>query len=259
MEHKSEEENSMNISIYSSDAICELLSSPYIKSPKTIDRYLKPELDLDVLTQFLQLIHKSPWNPVYLMQNNTPSYQHSRNEFDIISKLIEIILALSKKDEKHTIDSWMKLLSSFLATSGPLKQHYEKIYVLLNEIIFDCQNLEGISRHYSEITYIIKVLDKMVSIPQSSIKEPSSYFYFLPNSSSISTEVSPDTEWPFRDFFTIVMWVKCDEFSSISSLMRLRSSEKGFELYLINNMLNYRILEESYLPPSKFVIIYSIT
>eukprot|EP01022_Parablepharisma_sp_SALTPOND_P013088 TRINITY_DN1724_c0_g1_i1.p1 TRINITY_DN1724_c0_g1~~TRINITY_DN1724_c0_g1_i1.p1 ORF type:complete len:1516 (+),score=126.56 TRINITY_DN1724_c0_g1_i1:4536-9083(+) len=262
----------VTLSLYGPAGLTSSPSTPFITSPYSIGELLKiattsPNLDtISFLTQLLSLLGQSSCNPVLFLQKNTPSYLQSttRKDFDILSAIIEIILSSSsraKSDETslalHKL--WIKLFKVLLASSTPSKQHYEKIYELLSSVMASCNKPGETSNNVSTIFSAVKLIRKMAMPCPSSAAL--SHFYFVPNDCSLSSVIPPNTLWPFHKGFTIMMWLKADDLSKIVDttpvLMRLRSSAKGFECYITNHTLNYRIVPIAYTKPSNLLIYYN--
>jgi len=204
--------------------------------PNAVSKLVSVGLDIEVVKKFVRMLRASPWNAVKLIQANTPSYAKSCKEFDLLSSVIEVTL---KVEDSHA-ELWMEAFGLLLTGSSPLFQHYEKLYDMVRQ---------G-SNEPPLVLRAIKLLKKMAisSLP----------ICYLCPISSLSVPIPPKTLWPFHDSYTFITWFNTDSIPAISILMRLRSSENGFECYMKNNVLYYRTLIGKYQPPCIFIITISI-
>ncbi len=181
---------------------------PIISSPKAISRQLElaPKFpDEDVLTFLNQLVNlaiETPYNPLLLLGQNTPSYLRATfaKDFDLLSGLIELTFQYCKKSEplKRAIRNLSaKLLRTLLSFAWCRRQHYDKIYDRLSRIMASCSK-EGDALNCASHIFSAAKLLLLMSVPDPvRFDEPSSYLYFPPTEGLLSISIPPNAPWPF--------------------------------------------------------------
>ena len=246
------ENNPLNTYLYGSEGVCDASSFPLISRPQLIPKLLKTvtevpdEEALDLLSKLLVLLDKTPLSAILT------AYQS-----DTICLTIEGIINSSKKQTEFTKnlhELWLRLLEALITSCSPLKQHYEKVYEKLGKIMSSCVNPGDAQKNIEVLITSLELLKKLATVPKYSEDQPSSYFYFMPNSSYLSANLPKESLWPFVEGITIAMWIRIElnyaVLNSFPVLFRIRGSANGFECYLVNNSLNYRVLSSSYSKPS---------
>ena len=242
--------SSSSLSLYGSDGICESASSSLITSPQVISKFVRIDIDSNIPNKILALLRTSPLNSILLLENNSIRTR-SDKDFELLSALIQI--CFSKDGTKDSRELWLDVFKQLVTVNGILKQHYDLIYKTLSHSISNCNDIK---EKTEDILCGINLLRYISKIPITYSREPLSYFYLLSNDSSLSSIIPAKTLWPFNDGYTIIMWIKPEILSqskeNLPILMRMRSSEKGFECYIKEHILNYRTLPATYSPPSSF-------
>jgi len=225
-----------------------LISSSCIKSAEILSSYIRPDTDISIPIQILTLLQNSLLDPVFLLQSNT---QSTKQPFDLLIALIKLILVLSKDDPKKTREVWVKILNLLLKVSSPSRYHFEVVYESIACSLVDLNKLKDTPQFFNHILYALHLLKEMLSSPKILPNEPLSYFYVMGDTPKLSTFIPPKTPWPFTSGFTIIMWIRVINCSahSLPILMRMRSSDKGFECYLKDHIITYRTLPAQYSPP----------
>jgi len=250
----------LNFSLYGAKGLCDSPEDIFISRPRSIFPLLLtasklPDLHATrFLHDFINLLHKSPLNIASLVSTQ----DHKGN--NIFSFVLETVLTLfqavrSGEVAKTVHETWIKLLELLLLYYTPSRCHYDILYEKLGKLMAGCRLTGSTMRCFEEIYLVVEIIEKMVSVPQVLKDEPRAYFWFLPSTCCLSAVIPKNTVWPFNKGYTILMWIKVAAASLKSNafpvLFRIRNNINGFECFLANNSMNYRVVSSSYTKPSK--------
>lgn len=254
-----ENTDSHAISVYGSKSLCESPDFPFIARPHLTLPLLQTAAKLPDLaaTHFLRelidLLLKSSLNIASLPRSK------NQNGVDVLSFVVETVLGLlhgvrAGEVARSVQETWLHLLQVLLLYWAPSRNHYEAVYDKLGRVMEGCCMAGDAARNYEEIRLAAEVVEKMATVPLVSKNEPMAYFWFLPHSACLSAAIPKNTLWPFNRGFTILMWIKVASISLESNafpvLFRMRNSANGFECFIANRCMNYRVISSSYSRPS---------
>ena len=180
--------------------------SEYVIAPQTLPNLFQSTMkasDEEIcvfLAELINLLEKNQYNVLMMVSRNTPSYLQSQKDFDFVNSIVELIFSSVKKgSEKRKLvrGHCMKILSCVGAKIQFLRQHYEKVYETLSQVMATCIDEGDANKNSEHIFNAIKIISSFANSASAS-SDPSTYFYFLPASSSLSAIIPPGTPWPFH-------------------------------------------------------------